>query len=369
MTDYMARMGWYSGDKSNSINRHRTSDASFTALAEKSSIAQADGTSHFDVPHLPDLDDEASTCINDATTLTNVPNETIGTPILHYLIKRYPRVQAFMQQFYDKRWANYYPLQRRCLYTRTYGEVLLLVPYVAITCFGLLTSFHPLFRSGFSSGHIARVPLFVVLLTANRNSWITMLLGIPFERGLFYHKLSGYLSFSLGVTHAFAVYAEQNNDSKSMHFLFVGVINSSGTYLELFIFLIGLSSLPYVRRRLFEIFYFLHILFALGCLGCAFCHSGLSLFLFGLILISSDLFFRMIYMAGIKYPKTASVRPISDSVIEISFPKTESFDYNPGQYIFLLVPEISMFQVGACNFSFSFISAQLICLFVCLFVG
>mmetsp|Transcript_11019 Transcript_11019/g.16655 ORF Transcript_11019/g.16655 Transcript_11019/m.16655 type:complete len:482 (-) Transcript_11019:65-1510(-) len=49
-------------------------------------------------------------------------------------------------------------------------------------------------------------------------------------------------------------------------------------------------------------------------------------------------------MAGLKYPKTASVRPISDSVIEISFPKTKNFDYNPGQYIFLLVPEISMFQ-------------------------
>jgi NAD(P)H-flavin reductase len=49
-------------------------------------------------------------------------------------------------------------------------------------------------------------------------------------------------------------------------------------------------------------------------------------------------------MAYLQNPRKASLRAISDTVVEVSFPKTANFDYNPGQYIYILVPEISWLQ-------------------------
>lgn len=38
------------------------------------------------------------------------------------------------------------------------------------------------------------------------------------------------------------------------------------------------------------------------------------------------------------------MRHISDTVVELSFPKTKNFDYNTGQYIYLAIPELSIFE-------------------------
>jgi predicted ferric reductase len=57
-----------------------------------------------------------------------------------------------------------------------------------------------------------------------------------------------------------------------------------------------------------------------------------------------DLFIRSIVMARTRYPREAHLKIISDNVLEVSFPKTAFFAYNPGQYIYLSVPEISWLQ-------------------------
>jgi hypothetical protein len=49
-------------------------------------------------------------------------------------------------------------------------------------------------------------------------------------------------------------------------------------------------------------------------------------------------------MASVRYPKQASIRLISETVVELSFAKSEGFDFNPGQYIYLAVPELSVFE-------------------------
>ena len=43
-------------------------------------------------------------------------------------------------------------------------------------------------------------------------------------------------------------------------------------------------------------------------------------------------------------PTKAHIRKFTNSIVEISFPKTTSFNYNPGQYIFLAIPKISLFE-------------------------
>eukprot|EP00957_Ditylum_brightwellii_P120124 9166195-Ditylum_brightwellii.AAC.1 len=49
-------------------------------------------------------------------------------------------------------------------------------------------------------------------------------------------------------------------------------------------------------------------------------------------------------MVGCRYPRNAQIQNLTDTVVEISFPKTKGFDYSPGQYIYLAVPDISLLE-------------------------
>ena len=56
------------------------------------------------------------------------------------------------------------------------------------------------------------------------------------------------------------------------------------------------------------------------------------------------LFFSKLLMAGCRYPRQARIRQISDTVVELSFPKTSGFDYNAGQHLSICVPSLSIFE-------------------------
>ena len=49
-------------------------------------------------------------------------------------------------------------------------------------------------------------------------------------------------------------------------------------------------------------------------------------------------------MAGCRHPRQARIRQISDTVVELSFPKTSGFDYNAGQHLSICVPSLSIFE-------------------------
>eukprot|EP00549_Striatella_unipunctata_P022548 CAMPEP_0118678828 /NCGR_PEP_ID=MMETSP0800-20121206/3439_1 /TAXON_ID=210618 ORGANISM="Striatella unipunctata, Strain CCMP2910" /NCGR_SAMPLE_ID=MMETSP0800 /ASSEMBLY_ACC=CAM_ASM_000638 /LENGTH=566 /DNA_ID=CAMNT_0006574735 /DNA_START=363 /DNA_END=2063 /DNA_ORIENTATION=+ len=250
----------------------------------------------------------------------------------------------------------------------TWGELFLLLPIMGFLVWGAMASFcNP---SVVVSGHAARSPLALAFITGTHNSAITFLLGMPFERSLFYHKLCGRIAFLNGIMHAyvaFATYQQENRndgDDTSPHefdvvddmFLFEtsaekmiessfkDQVNSSGTMLQIFLLCIVLSSVPYIRHKLFEVFYFLHILFAISMVVCAFYHSGTAVVILANTVWVGDLLLRKIIMACFMYPVKAAATIMTETVIKIEFEKTKTFDYNPGQYVFLCVPEISLFQ-------------------------
>ncbi|KAL7575529.1 hypothetical protein ACA910_020110 [Epithemia clementina (nom. ined.)] len=73
-------------------------------------------------------------------------------------------------------------------------------------------------------------------------------------------------------------------------------------------------------------------------------HTG---FMVPLILVCTtglDLIIRKIVMARHRYPRKATLHIISDTVVQVSFPKVAGFDYNPGQYVYIAVPELSSFE-------------------------
>jgi len=73
-------------------------------------------------------------------------------------------------------------------------------------------------------------------------------------------------------------------------------------------------------------------------------HSGVLIPILGSLTWGVDVLLRKVYMAHFRYPKQGKLRHISDTVVELSFPKTRDFDYNPGQYVRIAVPDISMFE-------------------------
>jgi ferric-chelate reductase len=110
------------------------------------------------------------------------------------------------------------------------------------------------------------------------------------------------------------------------------------------VFGITITSLPYFRRRLFEVFYYLHVMFVFGVVCGALSHTGILVPMLVLCTWGVDVFLRSIVMARTLYPQKAKLRILSDTVVELSFPKIRGFDYNPGQYIYVALPELSFLE-------------------------
>ena len=299
----------------------------------------------------------------------NTPHESLECPPLYMLLKMCPPLLRAVQAIYSVRWNLTYPLQRRiplkgAFFRKmglsvTYGEVLLIMPFIAMFIVGILYAFwNP---SVVVSGQIARAPLALALISGTHNSIITMLLGMPFERILFYHKLSGRLAFINGIFHTYVCFAFPTRgthrnvavlmdhaigglDPNFWEYLWHGSINISGTCILSLVFCSMLTSLPYVRTVMFELFLYLHVVFALSMVVCAFFHSGWLVVMLAGAFYGTDLLIRKVLMAMVLYPRKAFIKLLTPEVVEIAFPKPTTFNYNPGQYVYMAIPELSVFE-------------------------
>ncbi len=148
-----------------------------------------------------------------------------------------------------------------------------------------------------------------------------------------------------------SVHALTGQNPNLPKFLFDGETNWTGTVALLAMTLsLLMSALPILRRWLFEAWYFPHLALALvGGLFAAI-HGAGSVVLV-LIWWGVDLVTRYALMAGYLYPHEAIIRRLPSDIIEIIFPKPDSFDYEAGQYIMIAVPEISFCQFHAFTIS------------------
>eukprot|EP00541_Cyclophora_tenuis_P000342 CAMPEP_0116574856 /NCGR_PEP_ID=MMETSP0397-20121206/19632_1 /TAXON_ID=216820 /ORGANISM="Cyclophora tenuis, Strain ECT3854" /LENGTH=560 /DNA_ID=CAMNT_0004103679 /DNA_START=75 /DNA_END=1757 /DNA_ORIENTATION=- len=239
----------------------------------------------------------------------------------------------------------------------TWGEVLILFPFFLTILAGMAYTF--VYPSTRITGQTSRTPLIFAFGTAVHNSFITLLLGMPFERAIWYHKFAARIAYVNGLFHTYVAFYHPSvigRDSIAEtlsflgatpnlpRFLFADQVNSAGTLMVLFMTIIMITALPWFRRKMFEVFYYIHMVMAAAVTAGAFFHTGILVPILVGLTWGVDLLIRRIIMATCRYPKVANIRIISDSVVEVCFPKTDGFDYNPGQYVFLSVPEISLFE-------------------------
>lgn len=247
----------------------------------------------------------------------------------------------------------------------TIGEVLFLAPIVVLVYLSYESSFaNPNIEE---SGGKAEIAMIGVFLTANRsNSLITFIFGIPFERLVKWHKLWGFLALATATMHMWCAYAianrrrilgdsedEESNDGGSptfyslngpspnfIKYLTETDINFSGTIaLIAMIALVVPSIFSIFRRWFFELWYFPHVISALVALIFALVHKAGNVVLV-LIWWGVDIATRYILMSGCLYPNTATLKNLPGGIVELSFPKPGSFEYDAGQFVMVALPKL-----------------------------
>ena len=323
------------------------------------------------------------------------PHPSLEYPPLYFVLHWFPWLREKIVALYAWRWSASYPLQKRIVGSKllrkfkihlTYGEVLTFIPLALLALVCIYQTFVVPSVSG--TGKAARLSVVAALLFAQKNSYLTMVLGIPFDRAVAYHKMSGYVTVITGIMHAVAYYLDDENHKDSnpttteekgsggqignifnenpegssnsttsdesvgsegfsienrLSELVQDSMNISGTVILGSIMLIFLSSLPWVRTKLFEVFYFIHLTLLMGIIGGTAVHTGFMVPLLVFLITGIDFIIRKLLMPY-RYPKEATLRVISESLVEIKFPKVKGFDYNPGQYIYICIPELSRFE-------------------------
>lgn len=246
----------------------------------------------------------------------------------------------------------------------TIGELLFAIAWGVIFFVSYQVSFNQ--KETEESGSVASLPLVVVFLTANKsNSLISFIFGVPFERMVKWHALWAVLSVITAAFHYYVAYAFGEGDDRrflgdggggdSIHslvgtnpdfikFSFDGDENTTGTIFFIALLLLTVPNfISMLRRWFFEVFYYFHVILVIVLSVFAMMHGAAAVagvFIWWVI----DMLIRYLLMAGLLYPHEATIRSLPADVIEISFPKPANFDYNPGQFIQIAIPKLSISQ-------------------------
>jgi len=222
------------------------------------------------------------------------------------------------------------------------------------------------------TGEIAVIFLALTFATAAHNSVFSVLFGLPFERAMFWHAWFATLATCMATYHGCLVMFAKGNivtsfdwatslkkngdDRRRLHgdrgdvkedddwdadVVITGLV-AAGAMIVTVLY----SLLWPIRRKLFEVFYYFHILFAVAVVVGALLHGARG-FLFGVDAWLVDVLFRYGFQAYLNHSHKAGIKAVSmgaSELVEITIPVSADFVYRPGQYIFLCIPKLSLYQ-------------------------
>jgi NADPH oxidase len=166
-----------------------------------------------------------------------------------------------------------------------------------------------------------------MILFALRNNVLTFLFGISFERALLWHRAAARLTIILAVIHAYKNFKEDS---------IIGGNKLTG--IPMLVLLITASLSYFIKAKSFELFYYFHIISYLTVVILGFIH-GATVFSLSVIIWGFDMLVRY-YFAVNKVQ--AEMVSLPGAIVCVKFPKV--FDYSPGQYCFISVPQLSYYQ-------------------------
>lgn len=212
------------------------------------------------------------------------------------------------------------------------GEAILCLVYILINFAALGVS--PTYLLGVGFGSLSAGNVVFTFLTAARNSVLTWFVGASFERVLVYHRFFGRLTVVMATIHS-GFYYKDILDKTSDPVTLTGLFSLGCG------FVIALSSLAYVRRKLFNVFFWSHFSFV-GFLVGLYLHatSARPFIIASILCYATDKLLKMMW----KWPKKTTVfEKVDDRTVHVQFPKAAlSSRSQVGQYVFINIPSLSL---------------------------
>ena len=204
-------------------------------------------------------------------------------------------------------------------------------------------------QAGTMLGRVSIVLISLFLLPVTRNLPILCMLGLPFEHAVKYHKWVGYLLVAVISVHRgsfIGVYAKTHTWYWLISFTTPpngssGVVMVPGLVALLIAIYMVATSLPTIRRRHFNFFYYSHQLYIVFFAGFVY-HVGVRtvgytmgpIFLFFL-----DRFMR--FWQSRQLIQVSRARVSFDGIIELKVPRSSTLMYDALSFMFLKVPSVS----------------------------
>jgi predicted ferric reductase len=199
-----------------------------------------------------------------------------------------------------------------------------------------------------------------IIATSMKANVLTWLIGIGPERLNVFHRWMGYLCLFLSLVHTIPFYIQPVWDDNGMEVfqrLFdggSGYIYGTGIACLVPLVWLCVASLPFIRRIAYEMFIVLHVPVAMAYVGLLFWHSKNYLmswgYLYATVVIWAFCYFlrffklnwtrpgRLSFMVG----DEAAITLMAENAIKITVPT--QMRWKPGQYIYLRMPGISLFE-------------------------
>ncbi|OVA03348.1 Protein of unknown function DUF819 [Macleaya cordata] len=207
---------------------------------------------------------------------------------------------------------------------------------------------HAKFRSVFLRlGYIGNISWAFLFFPVTRGSSILPLVGLTSESSIKYHIWLGHLSMVLFAAHSigFFIYwgmTDQMTDALEWSKDYVS--NVAGEIAFVLSLVMWATSIPRIRRKMFELFFYSHQLYTLY-LVFYLLHVGIAYFctiLPGVFLFLIDRYLR--FLQSRQRVRLVSARILPCETIELNFSKSPELNYNPSSIAFINVPSISKLQ-------------------------
>jgi hypothetical protein len=166
-------------------------------------------------------------------------------------------------------------------------------------------------------------------------------LKIPYNKLITFHKLIAILTLFSVIIKTVVVL-----NIKNISFLFSNLETSMGTICSLSVLLTSILSIPYIRKNMFEVFYYSHkVLFFITAISMSL-HYILCLYFIlpSIILYFIDLFIRLSNTHKAVYTKIQNVDFVDTTYIFITLKVIKNLDTKPGCYFFICCNNVSSLE-------------------------
>ncbi|ESW11797.1 hypothetical protein PHAVU_008G060100 [Phaseolus vulgaris] len=198
--------------------------------------------------------------------------------------------------------------------------------------------------AGVKLGLVGNICLAFLFFPVVRSSSVLPLLGLTPESCIKYHIWLGHIAMTLFTAHGiiFIVYwAVTHQLSKMLEWKRTGISNVGGEVALVAGLLMWIATIPRIRRKAFELFFYTHylyILFFIFHVGFAYACTMLPAFYLFLV----DRYLR--FLQSRHQVRLISARLLPCQTLQLNFSKTHGLSYSPTSIMFINIPSISKLQ-------------------------